>query len=301
MSNDSNSKVPCSGEDSIFHGIPYLLFPQDPNRGPSPITNKQDDELRFWIHFGLVIFGFILAIITFLGQLCKPAPYGRHANGNGKLPVPKRLAYIFSDAVPGIVIFSMTYFVAGQFFDEHINLIMYCLFIVHYIHRGLIQPLVARYSRPKITFWIPISTFLANILYHYINAEFIGSAQYCDGYIYDPRFLIGLILFIIGFVINRAADMQLLCLRVCQKDKDKDKEYVVPQGPLFYLISNPNYFGEGLQWFGWTIMTWSLAGLVWWLFTEATFIPRARHNHKWYKQQFVDYPPRRKALIPFIY
>lgn len=32
-----------------------------------------------------------------------------------------------------------------------------------------------------------------------------------------------------------------------------------------------------------TIATWSLAGLVWLLFTMATFIPRARHNHQWYE------------------
>jgi nucleoside-diphosphate-sugar epimerase len=29
-------------------------------------------------------------------------------------------------------------------------------------------------------------------------------------------------------------------------------------------------------------------------------IPRALDNHRWYKQQFVDYPANRKALIPFL-
>ena len=288
---------PCDGGVSIFYSIPYLLFPDDPERPPSPITNARDNNIRFWIHFGLVIFAFLLAIVTFFSQVCKPAPYGKHAEGSGRIPVNSRIAFIISEVFPGIVIFTLTYFLAGQYFDLPINIVFYCLFTVHYIHRGIIHPLITKYSNPKVALWIPLSTTLANVLYHYINAEFIGSAEYCSGYHYDPRFIIGLILFILGFVINRAADLQLTCLR----RKSDDKEYVIPKGPLFYLISCPNYFGEGLQWFGWTIMTWSLAGLVWWLFTEATFIPRARHNHKWYKNQFLDYPPRRKALIPFIY
>ena len=56
-----------------------------------------------------------------------------------------------------------------------------------------------------------------------------------------------------------------------------------------------------LERFGWALETWSLAGLFWFLFSSATFVPRARHNHQWYKNQFPDYPADRKALIPFVY
>lgn len=289
--------LPCDGDGSLTAGIPYLLFPNDSTRPPSPITNIRDNEIRFWIHIGLVILGFILALITFFVQLCRPAPYGKHADGSGRFPVPTRVAFIISEVLPGVIIFTLTYFLAGQFFDQAPNIVLYCLFTIHYIHRGIIHPVVSRYSHAKVTLWIPLSTTLANILYHYTNAEFIGSAQYCSGYLYDPRFVVGLVLFVIGFILNRAADIQLLLLRKSRKDKD----YVIPKGPLFYFISCPNYFGEGLQWFGWAVMTWSLAGVVWWLFSEATFVPRARHNHKWYRNQFLDYPSFRKALIPFIF
>ena len=291
------SPQPCDGGVSIFYGIPYLLFPDDPTRPPSPITNSQDNGARFWVHIALVILGFLLAVITLFSQLFKPAPYGKHAEGSERFQVPVRLAYLLSGTFSGIVLFTITYFVSGQYFDQPYNILFYCLFIVHYIHRSVIHPLVARYSLPTVGIWIPVATILANSLYHYTNAEFVGSVLYCAGYAYDPRFILGLVLFILGFAINRTADVQLICLRRSKKDDS----YLIPKGPLFYLISCPNYFGEGLQWFGWTIMTWSLAGLVWWLFTEATFIPRARHNHKWYRNHFQDYPPRRKALIPFIY
>ena len=42
-----------------------------------------------------------------------------------------------------------------------------------------------------------------------------------------------------------------------------------------------------LEWFGWALETWSLAGLFWFLFSSATFVPRARHNHQWYKNNFL--------------
>lgn len=295
--NNSESPVPCSGDNSWTEGIPYLLFPDDPNRGRSPLTNKRDNNIRLWIHFGLVIFAFALAVVYFIGQIIKPIPYGRHASGSGRLPIPIRIAKVIIGVIPNVVFFTLTYFVAGQHFDEAPNIIFFCLYIIHYLERSFVTPLISRYSHNKIRLWIPLSLFLTGLLFSYINAEFIGSAEYCDNYLYDPRFVLGLIIFIIGFAMNRAADYQLVFMRKSWSDT----KYSIPKGPLYFLISCPNYFGEGLQWFGWAVMTWSVAGVVTWLLSEATFIPRSRQNHKWLRNQFLDYPTIRKGLIPFIF
>ncbi|GFR68107.1 3-oxo-5-alpha-steroid 4-dehydrogenase [Elysia marginata] len=77
--------------------------------------------------------------------------------------------------------------------------------------------------------------------------------------------------------------------------------YYIPYGGLFELVSCPNYFGELVQWIGWALATWSLAGFVWACFSAATFLARAHHNHMWYKENFENYPPNRKAVIPFLY
>ncbi|KAM7429049.1 hypothetical protein ABFA07_020050 [Porites harrisoni] len=53
-----------------------------------------------------------------------------------------------------------------------------------------------------------------------------------------------------------------------------------------------------VQWFGWTL---GMVPLFWLFFSSATFVPRARHNHQCYKNQFPDYPADRIALIPFVY
>jgi 3-oxo-5-alpha-steroid 4-dehydrogenase 1 len=33
----------------------------------------------------------------------------------------------------------------------------------------------------------------------------------------------------------------------------------------------------------------------------ANLVPRARANHLWYKENFIEYPKERKALIPKIW
>jgi len=56
-----------------------------------------------------------------------------------------------------------------------------------------------------------------------------------------------------------------------------------------------------MEWIGWAILTWSLPGLAFAVFTIANLLPRAYKNHKWYKKQFPDYPEKRKAVIPYIF
>ncbi len=34
--------------------------------------------------------------------------------------------------------------------------------------------------------------------------------------------------------------------------------------------------------------------------TAATLVPRALAHHEWYRERFADYPPERRALVPFL-
>lgn len=156
----------CNNELSLFHGIPYLFFPNDTNQPPSPITNLQDNFIHFWIHIGLVILGFLIAIISFFVQLCGPASYGKHADGSGRCPVPTKLFYVIAELIPGFIIFTITYFITGQSFSEPVNIVMYFLFTIHYLTRGLVMPFISRYCHNKITVWIPLWKIIANTLYH---------------------------------------------------------------------------------------------------------------------------------------
>ena len=81
-------------------------------------------------------------------------------------------------------------------------------------------------------------------------------------------------IFILGMTINIHSDKILL-------DISREKKgYQIPHGGFYKWISSPNYFGEMIEWIGWAIMTWSLSGFVFALWTIFNLLPRAlKHHH----------------------
>lgn len=124
---------------------------------------------------------------------------------------------------------------------------------------------------------------------------FAHFAEQTLDWMWDPRFIIGSILFITGVAINWQSDNLLIRLR-----KPGETGYKIPHGGFFRWVSFPNYFGEIIEWTGFAILTWSLPGLSFLLWSCANLIPRAISNHKWYLNQFPDYPKERKAVFPFL-
>ena len=96
--------------------------------------------------------------------------------------------------------------------------------------------------------------------------------------------------------INIKSDNILIKLR-----EKNGTGYHIPEGFLFNKISSPNYFGEILEWLGWFIMTLSPAGLVFFIWTMANLIPRAKSNHEWSIKNIEGYPNNRKKVIPYLY
>ncbi len=149
---------------------------------------------------------------------------------------------------------------------------------------------------------MPLLTAALAIVFNSVNAYANGyylftlSGGYARDWLSDPRFLIGLAIFVLGFAINRYSDYILKRLR-----QPGETDYKIPEGGLYRWISCPNYLGEIVQWIGWTIATWSLPGLAFAVWTAANLIPRARSNHRWCLDRFADYPRSRKALFPGVW
>ncbi len=105
-------------------------------------------------------------------------------------------------------------------------------------------------------------------------------------------------------VLNRRSDAILRKLRNSQ-----ESGYHIPRAGFFKWISCPNYLGECIEWVGWDGVGWGGLGRADLVYHRSHIChldrrqPRsqARSNHRWYKASFPDYPPERKALIPFIW
>jgi 3-oxo-5-alpha-steroid 4-dehydrogenase 1 len=242
---------------------------------------------------GILISWFVLSVIVFIALFFISAPYGRHSRKGWGIALNNRLGWLVMEA-PAALLFIIFYFV-GTNKGSIVLFIFILMWEAHYIHRAFIYPA----GLPKSNHGVPLSViglgFFFNMVNCYLNGRYLFT--FSDGYslswLLDPRFIVGIIVFAGGFVINRMADKTLHDLR-----NNNDAGYQIPQGGLYNLISSPNYLGEILIWIGWAIATWSLAGLAFAVWTIANLAPRAWANHKWYHDQFVNYPLERKALIP---
>ncbi len=242
----------------------------------------------------LVVIG--AAALTFPILLFISAPYGRHGRAGWGMTLPARVVWVVQES-PSVLLFAAIFFLGAQRFQT-VPLILFFLWQAHYFQRTFIFPFQMRMAGKRDPVSIMALAILFNTFNASVNAWAISSGRmaYEVSWLWDPRFIVGLSLFILGYVINRHSDSILRNLR-----QPGEKGYKIPQGGLYRWITCPNYFGELLEWTGWAIASWSLGGLAFALFTAANLIPRARTHHQWYLTKFADYPRERKFVIPFVY
>lgn len=253
-----------------------------------------------WHHSLLLTYAATSVVVFVSLQYFTTAAYGRHDTGQRAWwwgpGVPTRWAWVIMEA-PSALGFALIYF-AGAKAWQLTPLILFALWQAHYFQRSFIYPL-KRAVRPGSTtpLLIPIMAFVTNLGVAFLNAAILSwdsiRADYSITWLTDPRFIIGVLLFVTGFYINRKADAMLSALR-----KPGESGYKIPHGWLYEKISCPNYLGEMMIWLGWAIATWSWAGVVFLLWTIANLLPRALSNHRWYFNKFENYPAQRKAIIP---
>jgi steroid 5-alpha reductase family enzyme len=191
-------------------------------------------------------------------------------------------------------VFAVVY-LAGAGRAHLVPLLFFGLWQVHYAYRAFVYPFSLRGGKR-----IPVTIMLMAIAFNLLNATVNAMAvsvigDYPTSWLVDPRFLAGVALFVAGLAINRSADRTLRSLRA-----PGESGYKMPTGGAYRWISCPNYFGEIVQWCGWALATWSLGGLAFALYTTANLAPRALDHHRWYRENFPDYPPGRRALVPFV-
>lgn len=237
------------------------------------------------------------AAIVFISLFFITAPYGRHTKKGWGPLLNDRLGWILMEA-PASLLFLM-YFLLSPRGNEMMMIIFLIIWQSHYFHRAFIFPFMLRPDSG-----MPFSIMFFGVIFNSFNTfiqgnwlYFLAPAElYTSSWLTDPRFIIGVVIFYTGFAINKHADAVLRSLR-----SPDDREYKIPYGGLYRFISCPNYLGEMLTWLGWAVLTWSGAGLVFFIWTVANLAPRARSNHQWYRDNFPDYPSERKALVPFLF
>lgn len=238
-----------------------------------------------WIALGIAVF-IILNFIT--------APYGRHTKTTWGPLIDNKLGWFIMEFFLLVVLF---YFILTGINEQSIvNIIITALITIHYLDRSIIFPIRIQTKGKKMPLLIMIFALGFNLSNGFLFGYYLGNFKvYTLNWLTTPQFIIGTLIFITGAVINKYADTILINLR-----KPNETGYKIPYGGLFKYVSCPNLFGEIIQWFGFAVLTWSLPGLAFFVWTFANLVPRAISHHKWYLSHFENYPKERKAVIPFI-
>jgi 3-oxo-5-alpha-steroid 4-dehydrogenase 1 len=247
--------------------------------------------------YHLLLLGwFVLAAVFFAVLLFVPAPYGRYTRSGWGPTIPDRAGWIIMEA-PSPLVFAAC-FVVGPYRHTVTAWVFLGAWLFHYVYRAFIYPLRRESTGRRMPLSVVVMAIGFNCVNGYLNGRYLFtfSGGYPNAWLVAPPFLLGAALFVGGLIVNRRSDRTLQELR-----RANHGGYEVPQGGLFRWVSSPNYLGEIVEWTGWAIATWSLAGLSFAFWTAANLAPRARSNHLWYRREFPDYPDERKALIPGVW
>jgi 3-oxo-5-alpha-steroid 4-dehydrogenase 1 len=237
-----------------------------------------------WAAIGVASF-ILLQFIT--------APYGRHLRKGWGPQISNRMGWIIMEA-PSLFIILCFYLISDQ--SAYASLLSF-LWIFHYVNRTFIYPFRIRTQGKKMPWVIILSAIFFNFINAGLNGYFLANFdRYSADSFSHPNFYIGIALFISGFLINQISDHILIHLR-----KPGETGYKIPKGFLFYYISCPNLFGELIQWTGFAVMAWNYPAVSFLIWTAANLLPRAMGHHKWYQNNFTEYPKKRKIMIPGIW
>ena len=153
---------------------------------------------------------------------------------------------------------------------------------------------------------MPLGIIVMGVVFNLLNAAMQGlwifylapEGRYSIDWLTTPQFIIGVVAFFAGMVINMHSDHIIRHLR-----KPGDTGHYLPKGGMFRYVSSANYFGEILEWTGFAILTWSAAGAVFAIWTFANLVPRADAIYQRYAEMFGEEFRRAhlKRVIPFIY
>ncbi|HNR49495.1 MAG TPA: hypothetical protein PKN14_09645 [Bacteroidia bacterium] len=241
------------------------------------------------------VYGWIaLAVIIFFVLMFVTAPYGRHTKTTWGPLIDNRLGWMLMEIFVLLVLFWFVF--TGKNQQSFTNLLIISFFAFHYFNRSIIFPLRLKTKGKKMPVVITLMGLTFNLVNGFIIGYYLGNFKIYDReWLSSIPFITGTIIFFAGLTINWWSDGILIGLR-----KYGESGYKIPEGKLFHYVSCPNLMGEIIEWCGFAILTWSLPGLAFFIWTFCNLVPRAISHHKWYNEKFENYPKNRKAVIPFV-
>lgn len=241
----------------------------------------------------------IIAVIVFIALYFVTAGYGVFYNKKWGPSIPNKIGWVLMESPVFIAMILLCVF--SERSTNVVCLIFLILFEIHYFQRSFIFPFLIRGKSV-----MPLSVILMGVVFNTLNALMQGGwifyvspeNMYEISWLTTPQFIIGTLIFFVGMIINIHSDYIIRHLR-----EPGDTRHYLPKKGMFKYVTSANYFGEFVEWCGFAILTWSLAGVVFALWTFANLAPRAAKIYDNYKKEFGNELDTKKVkrILPFIY
>jgi len=188
-------------------------------------------------------------------------------------------------------------FIYGSNPPLHLNQKLGVAMVVgHYLKRELETLFVHRFSNETM----PIFNIFKNCAHYWIlmglSIYFLLHPKYTPPAWATPKILYGLTgAFTLFELMNLKCHIILRNLR-----PPGSTVRGIPRGGGFGLVSCANYMWEGLSWLTFSIQSQTLFSWVFFCCSAGQMLIWALKKHKKLRQDFKDYPKKRKAMIPFV-
>ena len=257
--------------------------------------------------YDLLYIMFIVGLVVFISLYFVDAGYGKMRTEKWGPAMSNKAGWFLMEA-PVFLVVLYLYFKSLPLYDGVTANVPYWVFFLlfefHYFQRSFIFPFLLK-GKGKMPFAIMILSFIWNVINGYIQGFWLFHLApqfypdlYTPDWVTTPQFIIGTVLFVIGWCINMHSDYVIRTLR-----KPGDTNHYLPKKGLYKYVTSANYLGEITEWLGFAILTWSLAGLLFFWFSCCNLVPRSNSIYKKYEEEFPDEFDRKKLkrIIPFIY
>ena len=240
-----------------------------------------------------------IAVVVFIALYFVEAGYGKMISSKWGPAINNKVAWVLMECPVFIVLFYMWMQSDRQW--NAAPLVFFLLFELHYFQRSFIFPLILK-GKSKM----PISVMMMGVIFNTLNGFMQGEwifylspeDMYTAEWLATPQFIIGTLIFFAGMAINLHSDHVIRNLR-----KPGDTKHYLPKKGMYRYVTSANYFGEIVEWTGFAILTWSMPGAVFVIWTMANLVPRANSIYKKYKVEFHDEfdEKKLKRVFPRIY
>lgn len=249
---------------------------------------------------------FAFAAFVIVGGFFGQSSYGRFSSTKLGFNLNPKFGWWLME-IPATVVFAIAYF-SGPARFEPTSLVLAGIWALHYANRGWFFPLAIRQvpgKRSTFNISVVVMGMLVTTMHGYLNGALFSHDyfhRYSSRWLTDPRFLVGLALYLCGFALLVSSEAIVRNLRPKTQTPATAQlsDYRIPFGGGFRFVTSPAYLGEIIAWTGFAVLSWALPGVVILLITAGNLVPRALDTHRWYREKFADYPAERTALVPFV-